>query len=375
MAFFNTESTSLRSNFITFIKFVFFLGLGILIIWLSVRNLTPKEKGEILDSFRSANYNWVILAIILGILSHILRSLRWMIFFEPMGYHPSFKNTFYAVMVGYFANMAFPRLGEVTRCGILARYEKIPFNKSFGTVITERALDLIIFFLLFMLTIFTQLGTLHDYLDKHVYPGLRGKFIHPFSNPLILIGIAVFLTLFILVFFILRKRIVKSKTWHKIISLVLGFWEGFKSLSQIRKPLLFVFYSLAIWFLYFLMIYLCFFCFTSTSTLNPGAGLSALVLGNFGIMITPGGIGLYPAIIQETLLLYGISRTIGLALGWIAWTAQTSMIFIVGSLSLILLTFNHKSGSAGKVKAPPYAEEPLDSTTPIPEPRDGIVDP
>jgi hypothetical protein len=340
MAFSEAGSTTLRSKIITFIKFVFFLGLGILIIWLSIRNLTTAERDEIIHSFRIANYNWVILAIILGVFSHVLRSLRWMIFFEPMGYHPSFKNTFYAVMVGYFANMAFPRLGEVTRCGVLARYEKIPFNKSFGTVVTERALDLIIFFLLFLLTIFTQIGTLHDYLDKHVYPGLQGKFIHPFSNPLILSGIVGFLALVILLFIIFRKKIRNSKIWHKILSLVLGFWEGFKSLSQIKKPFLFIFYSLAIWFLYFLMVYVCFFCFTSTSTLSPGAGLSSLVLGSIGIMITPGGIGLYPAIVQETLLLYGLSRTTGLALGWIAWTAQTAMILIVGSLSLVLLSFN-----------------------------------
>src|SRR5271157_5051412 len=192
MAVFEAVFSSFRSKVSTFIKFVFFLGVGLLIIWLSVRNLTGTEKDEIIHSFRIANYNWVFLAIILGILSHVLRSLRWMIFFEPMGYHPSFKNTFFAVMVGYFANMAFPRLGEVTRCGILARYEKIPFNKSFGTVVTERALDMIIFILLFLLMIFTQIGTLHDYLDKHVYPGLQGKFIHPLSNPFIFGGIAGF---------------------------------------------------------------------------------------------------------------------------------------------------------------------------------------
>jgi uncharacterized protein (TIRG00374 family) len=317
---------------------------------LSIRNLTLAEKDEIIHSFRVANYNWVFLAILLGILSHVLRSLRWMIFFEPMGYHPSFKNTFYAIMVGYFANMAFPRLGEVTRCGILAKYEKIPFNKSFGTVVTERALDLIIFFLLFLLTIFTQIGTLRDYLNNHVYPGLQGKFIHPFSNSLFLIGIASIMALVIFLFLLFRKKIKNSKIYHKIGSLVHGFWEGFKSLSQIRKPVLFVFYSLAIWFLYFMMVYVCFFCFASTSTLSPGAGLSSLVLGTIGIMITPGGIGLYPAIIQETLLLYGLSRTTGLALGWIAWTAQTVMIFTVGGLSLILLTLNHGHEPNGKLK-------------------------
>ena len=342
MVFFNAESTPLRSNFLTVTKFIFFLGLGILIIWLSVRNLSLSEKDEIIRSFRIANYNWVLLAIVLGIFSHVLRTLRWMMFFEPMGYSPSFKNTFYAVMVGYFANMAFPRLGEVTRCGILAKYEKIPFNKSFGTVVTERALDLVIFFLLFLLTIFTQIGTIHDYLNNYVYPGLQEKFINPLSNPLFIACIILIAVIILLFFILFRKKIGHSKIYLKTVSLIMGFWEGFKSLSQIRKPILFVLYSLMIWFLYFLMVYICFFCFTSTSTLGPGAGLSSLVLGSIGIMVTPGGIGLYPAIIQETLLLYGVARTTGLAMGWIAWTAQTVMIFVIGSLSLILLTFNKK---------------------------------
>ena len=141
----------------TFIKFLLFLGLGIVIIWLSLHGLTPDEKTQILHSFRIADYNWVILTISMGIFSHFLRALRWKLFFEPMGYNPSLKNTFFAVMVGYFANMAFPRLGEVTRCGILTRYEKIPFNKSFGTVITERTIDMIIFILLFIILSQTQI--------------------------------------------------------------------------------------------------------------------------------------------------------------------------------------------------------------------------
>jgi len=328
------------SKIITFIKFIFFFALGILIIWLSVRNLTPAEKNEIIKSFRTANYYWVIIILFLGILSHLIRSLRWKLFFEPMGYKPSLKNTFFAVMVGYFANLGFPRLGEVTRCGILAKYEKIPFNKGFGTVITERALDMIVFFLLFLLMILTQIGTIHSYLDKNIYPNLQGKLSNPFSNPLIVFGLIGFLFMVLVLFLIYRRRISHSRFYTKVVDMVLGFWEGLKSLSQIRKPLLFTVYTIAIWCLYFLMLYFCFFCFPETSDLSIGAGLSPLVLGTIGIMITPGGIGLYPAIIQETLLLYGITNTTGLALGWIAWTAQTIMILVVGGISLLLLSFN-----------------------------------
>ncbi len=334
------EETPRKNWGSTIIKFVLFLGLGLLIMWLSLRGLTEEEKAQILNSFRIANYNWVILAILLGILSHILRTLRWILFFEPMGYKPSMKVTFYAVMVGYFANMAFPRLGEVTRCGILSKYEKIPFNKSFGTVVTERTIDMFIFLVLFVLMIFTQVGTIDRYLDANIYPRFAEKLANPIFSRMFLILLAGTAIAILALIWLLRKKITSSAFFGKIVRLALGFWEGLKSLSQIRKPGLFIFYSLAIWLLYFLMIYVCFFCFTETSSLSAGAGLSALVLGSVGIMVTPGGIGIYPAIVQETLLLYGIARTTGLALGWIVWTAQTCMILIVGGVSLILLSFN-----------------------------------
>jgi len=336
------EETPRANRVSTFIKFALFLGLGIVIIWLSLRGLTPDERGQILDSFRSANYNWVILTILMGISSHFLRSMRWKLFFEPMGYHPSVKNTFFAVMVGYFANMAFPRLGEVTRCGILARYEKIPFNKSFGTVITERAIDMFIFIFLFLLMIVTQAATIGQYLNTNIYPKFAEKFNNPIFGRVFLITSVLICLLIISLIWIMRRKIAASAMFHKVMKLIHGFWEGLKSLGQIRRPGLFIFYSLMIWALYFFMIYVCFFCFPATSSLTPGAGLSALVLGSVGIMVTPGGIGLYPAIIQETMLLYGILRTTGLALGWISWTAQTTMILTAGGLSLILLSFNKK---------------------------------
>jgi glycosyltransferase 2 family protein len=342
MAFTESQPASFRSKITTILKFVIFFALGVLIIWLSLRNLTPSEKDEIIESFKTANYYWVILVVILGVFSHITRSLRWILFFEPMGYRPSLKNTFYAVMVGYFANLGFPRLGEVTRCGIMAKYEKIPFNKGFGTVITERALDMIVFILLFFLMILTQLGTIHDYLDKNVYPKLQGKVANPFSNPFISLALIGFFVLLLALVLIFRKKVGHSKFFLKVRDVIIGFWEGLKSLAQIRRPFLFIAYTIIIWFLYFLMMYLCFFCFPATGGLSMGAGLSALVLGSIGIMITPGGIGLYPAIIQETLILYGIANTTGLALGWIAWTAQTVMILCVGGVSLILLSFNKK---------------------------------
>ena len=241
-------------------------------------------------------------------------------------------------MIGYFANMAFPRLGEVTRCGIMSRYEKIPFQKALGTVVTERAIDMLIFFLLFLLMFFTQLGTIREYLDQNIYPKMVAKFGDLHYSRMIFLSLGGILVLIIGLWLALRKKLLASGMYRKLRTLVFGFWEGLKSLSQVKKPLLFVFYSVTIWVLYFFMLYVIFFCFSETSGLGLGAGLSALVLGSIGIMITPGGIGLYPAIIQETLILYGIAKPTGLALGWIAWTAQTLMVLILGGVSLLILS-------------------------------------
>ena len=332
------ETSSPGKKIITALKFVFFLGLGLLIIWFSLKDLTAEERAQIIHSFKTANYYWVVLAIILGLFSHLLRAARWVLFFEPMGCKPKLKTTFFAVMVGYFANMAFPRLGEVTRCGIMSKYEKVPFQKALGTVVTERAIDMLIFLFLFLLMFFTQLGTIREYLDQNIYPRLVAKFGDMHYSRMIFLFLGSLLLVFVATWFLVRKKVKASRTYHKITNLLIGFWEGLKSLSQVTKPRLFVLYSIVIWVLYFLMLYVIFFCFAETSGLGPGAGLSALVLGSVGIMITPGGIGLYPAIIQETLILYGIAKPTGLALGWIAWSAQTLMILVVGGISLLLLS-------------------------------------
>lgn len=340
MSLTNAEPAPKRSKIITFIKFVVFLGVGLIITWLSLKNMTSEERSEILKSFKTADYNWVVVAILLGIISHFLRALRWKLFFEPMGYNPKVKTMFFSVMIMYFANLAFPRLGEVTRCGLLAKYEKIPFHKSFGTVITERVLDTLIFMCLFFLMLLSQLGTIRGYLDKNIYPKLQGKIAGSFSYNLLIIVVIGILILLVTLFFLFRKKISHTRIYISVRDIIIGFLEGLKSLSQIRNPSLFIGYSVAIWVLYFLMLYVIFFCFVETSSLSLGAGLSVLVLGTIGIMVTPGGIGLYPAIVQETLILYGITNTTGLALGWIAWSAQTLMILIVGGISLLLLTFS-----------------------------------
>ena len=341
----------MKKNLRNILRFTFFLGLGVFFIWLFVRNLSPDQKKEIFESFRQVNYSWIILAFVLGIFSHIFRTLRWKILMEPMGYHPKTSNVFMAVMIGYLANLALPRLGEVSRCGILTRYEKIPFNKSFGTVITERVIDMLSFLLLFLLLIITQTGKIHAYIEQKIYSPLQNKFNFDFSGGSYITWLAlIFMFAGLLTAFIVYRNFRHTAFYKKIYNLLSGLLEVMRSLTKIRKPLIFLVYTIAIWVLYLLMAWVVFFSLEETFGLGLDAGLTVLVFGSIGIMIVQGGIGIYPAIVAETLFLWNIPETRGYAMGWLIWASQTIMIIIAGVFSLILLpvlnkSINDKTGS------------------------------
>jgi uncharacterized protein (TIRG00374 family) len=319
-------------------RFSFFLGLGIFFIWLFMRNLTSAQKHEIYESLRIANYYWILLAILLGVLSHYSRALRWKILMEPLGYRPRTSNVFMAVMIGYLANLALPRLGEVSRCGVLTRYEKIPFNKSFGTVITERAIDMLMFVLLSLLMIFTLSGKLHIYIEEKIYVPLQQKFNLVADPDIYLVLIMVSFALAgILLFFIIQRKFRHTNIYKKFYNLFTGFMEGIRSLARIKKPLQFIMHTLLIWILYLLMAYVVFFSLEETSGLGLDAGLAVLIFGSIGIMIVQGGIGIYPAIVAETLFIYAVPSTTGYAMGWLIWASQTIMILLAGVISLLLL--------------------------------------
>ncbi len=329
----------MKKKLFSILKVIVFLSIGVLLIWLSIRGLSSSQRSDIIESFASANYFWVTLAVICGLLSHLVRANRWRRLLKPMGYNPGLKNIFLATMIGYLANYAIPRLGEVSRCGILTRTDKIPMNKSLGTVVTERAFDLFIFIIIFIVTIFIEHKHLSAYLNDNIYPKLSDKFA-VFSDGILWYVLLVAGAVLIGLYFVFRTKLRTFKLVAKIEELFKGFFHGLKSLFKIEKPLLFLLETLAIWVFYLLMPYLCFFSLSETSHLSINAGLSALVIGSIGIMITPGGIGIFPILIQETLKLYAIAKITGLALGWIIWTTQTVMILLVGGMDLIIVSFN-----------------------------------
>ena len=322
----------MRKKIFSALKIVFFIALGVFFIFWFLAKLTSEEKQEILNSFKSVNYLWVVVAFVINIISHVLRTLRWQLLFKPMGYKPKFGITFSAVMTGYLANLAVPRLGEVVRCGILDRYAKIPLQKSLGSVISERIVDVFVLGLIILLGFLVEFQVLKDY----VYDNIAGKSTAGMWT-LVLAAFGV-LALFILLFFALRKRLEKLALYLKITNIVLGFWEGIISIFKLSSPLLFILYSIGIWVLYFLGTYVIFFCLPETSGIGMKAALVALVLGAIGNMITPGGIGLFPLLFSKALSIYGVASPIGYALGWISWVTQQIGAVIIGLFSLIGLS-------------------------------------
>ena len=325
------------------LKFGLFLGFGIFIAWWFIKDLDAESRQQMVASFRNANYGIVGIALILGVLSFWIRAKRWQMQMESMNYFPKPKNVVMAVMVGYFANLAFPRLGEVVRCGLLDKHEKIPTAKTIGTVITERLLDTVCFFILLIWVLAIQFSLLSDYAMEN-FTGLYEKFTNPefIKKLVILAGFGILAFAFFI--FFLRKKIAHTKLYLKVKELILHLWEGLISLKNIKQPGLFIAYTFAVWGCYFLMAYIVFFAVKETSGLPMSAGLACLVFGTIGMVVTPGGLGLYPVVIAATLILYGIPETVGFALGWLIWASQNIIIVLGGLASLILMPMvNRKS--------------------------------
>ena len=332
----------MKKKFINILKFFFFLGLGILLIWLAVRNLTESDIVSVTEAFNQANYFWIALSLIISFFSHLVRAMRWKILIEPLGFYPKLSNTFFALMVGYLANFALPRLGEVSRCSVLAKYEKIPFSETFGTVIAERAIDLLCLIIIFFATLFFQFEQLWGLTNNTIFMPLLKKITLLMEDNKFIPLVIIILFISGVVFFLFRKKS-KGIFSKKIKELALGFLEGLKSIKNIKRPFLFIFYTVLIWVLYTAVLYVGFFCFEETSILTFGAALAIMLFGSLGIIFVPGGTGAYQALVTETLTFaYHTPFSFAFAFSWLIWTSQFVLILSLGVISLILLPLLNK---------------------------------
>lgn len=319
------------------------MSLGVFIIWWFQRGLTIEEKTEIGQSFQNANYYLIGLVLVFGIISHVFRTLRWQLLLEPIGKTPAFLNTFLSVMVGYFANLAIPRLGEVVRCTILHKYEKIPVEKSLGTVVTERLMDILLFLILFVLAFLIEYDALKVYVSNTFSMGYSNNILALKNLIFFLVAVIILFSIAYVLYRHYKEKLSKSLFFGKVVKILQGFAKGLLSIKKIKHPGLFVLYSILIWVCYWIMIYLGLQSVREIGDITPSIALVALEMGTIGVMITPGGIGLYPVIISESLSIFGISKTLGYAGGWLSWGSQTLMIIVAGLISMLLLPIINKN--------------------------------
>ena len=286
------------------------------------------------------NYFWIWISVFLGIISHISRAMRWRYLIQPLGHTPRLSNTFFAVMIGYLMNLVVPRMGELSKCGVMARYEKISLARLIGTMITERIFDLLVLGFATFLMVITQMGQVTRLL--HDNPEIEQKILSLVRSPLLSGSILILLVFVIFTW----KKLKRSRLFRKMGSIASHFKEGIMSVRYIRNKGAFLFHSLFIWFMYYLMLYAAFFAFEFTADLSPLAGLTTFVMASFG-MVAPvqGGIGAWHFMTRESLALYGVPYENGIIFAFLAHGIMTLMIIVLGLLSVIALPFFNSTPS------------------------------
>lgn len=328
------------------LKFVISLGVGIALVLWSLKDVSNEQKQMILDTFKKANYFWLFILMMLGLISNFFRAQRWILLLRPIGYNPNYWNTFSAVMAMFFFNLLFPRLGEVMRCTILYKYEKVPVEKSIGTMVLERIIDLVCILILGAIIL------LLEYQRFYVFFAEIAAKIN-----FIKLGIAAALVLLIggiVLFFLNKKKTIHDeivREEHIIISKIKGLWQGLISIKDLKEKWEFIFHTLAIWVCYILMPYFGFKCMSETADLGFTAAMAAVFFGGFAMVLTQGGVGAFQIVIQKILVAYGIGEIIGLSYGWISWTVQTASVIVAGIVSLIFLAIYNKSSQPAKNNA------------------------
>ncbi|TDO04722.1 hypothetical protein DET65_0626 [Sunxiuqinia elliptica] len=326
----------LKPKIIQALKFLAFLTLGALLFWLVYKDQDIERLKSILKN--DVNYWWVWLSLFFGLLSHISRTMRWSLMIEPLGKKPRLLNTFLAVMVGYLMNLVFPRMGEISRCGVLARYEKMSFTQLIGTVVVERIIDVIMLLLLTLIVIVGQFGQVIQFLENN--PDVRDKLNSIAMSPWVILSIVALIALVV----VFRKRLLHSSAFEKVRGILNNFAEGLKSIKDMKNKWAFILHSVFIWVMYYLMLYVVFFSFEFTSHLTMIAGLTTFVLGSYG-MVAPvqGGIGAWHFMVVQALMVYGIDKADGMVFALLAHTSMTGMMIVVGLISLLILPFINRS--------------------------------
>ncbi len=323
------------------LQYFIFLGAGIFLIWWQFNKMTANEFEEFKLSLANADYFVVIPIVFFALLSHLSRALRWRLMIEPMGYKPSVFNTFGVTMVGYLANTFLPRVGEILKCTLLGKYEKIPVQKLIGTIVAERIFDFVCYLLFGLFTFVIQYKLVGTFIKETLTKVIKDRQGQPIWIT-VLVTLAVIVAVVVLFRFVF-KLYASSKMVLKIKNFLGGLREGITSVLILQKKWQFLFHTVFIWSMYLLQVYVGFNAMAGVSHLGFNAACAVLTLAALANMITPGGIGTFPTAIFLVLTLYNINSSTGEAFGWLMWGVSTFIVLFFGLLFLGLLYFRNRN--------------------------------
>ena len=303
--------------------------IGVFCIYYSFKDISFSEFKEY---FTKINYLWVFVGIFLGALSHISRSYRWKFLIEPLGYKLGFINSVLTVFSAYLINYTVPRAGDIARGTMISKYENIPFEKAIGTIVAERAVDVLCILIIILIGLIKEFDKISNKLIDFVEES-------DFSTVLLSLLIAVIVTATI--YFVIKR----FKFYKKIKSFLSGLIDGITIIFKMKNRNQFIFHSIFIWLMYVLMFYFTSKAFIDLNQVTFFQLTISFTLAALSIMLSNGGIGIYPLAVEESLGWYGVQSATGLAFGWVMWLSQTLMVVIFGGLSLFVLPFINRSES------------------------------
>ena len=298
--------------------------IGIGIIYYQYTTLTAEEIEKIKISFEKANYYYILLSLIIACVGYWSRAYRWKFALNHLGYDTKFSNNFFTVCVSYLVNLTVPRSGEISRAALLKKYEDVPFDKAFGTIVAERIVDLLIFFLFVFIGFVSQFDKIYQFLlSENV----------SFQSLIITAIVGVFLFFGFILIWIYAEWQIILKLKKKLSGLV----EGITTVYKMKDKWNYIFHSFFIWFSYLMMFYVAVFALPETSEINFDIVIMGFIFGSLAVGFSNGGLGAYPFSIALIFSLYGITKDVGTAFGWLVWTSQTILTILLGLISYVLL--------------------------------------
>ncbi len=342
----------MKKKVIQALKFLAFLVIGLLLLWLAFRKI---DLRKLWSGLQEAKYIWIVLAILFAFFAYVSRARRWTLLIHPLGHKPSLVNAFHAMMTGYLANLALPRIGEISKCVALGKKENIPVDQLIGTVVIERAIDVVSLLLIMIMMIFIEKGILGPFIAEYIYAPIHQKVVSVFGSTwifwlvMMLIGIVL---LFLAYRF--RNRLRKVRFFAKIIETVKGIVHGLKTITRIERKWEFIFHTVFIWVNYTLMTWVVVFAVKSTSNLDLADGLFLLVIGGLAMSApVQSGLGVFHFIISRALyVVYGVSIEDGLVYAILAHESQVVFGAIVGVYSFYSLVRKKNPRHTTGVTAP-----------------------